>query len=396
MNINSFKQMHSIGGVRTNGERHSFEAQGVIEHTWYDDPSSMVAYFYDYNHDDEKNKNTNLHPECSKTKIPIDIKYMLSSYKSLNKDEVDLRIMFKPSYKCNVPYYKESFIDKTNSIFPVGLYCDIKDEKGIWNRWLVVATASLYNHDFPTWAILPCGYKFQWMHKGKKMEMWGVEQSQNSYNSGVWRDYKTESQENQTKAILPYNDISKTLYYNTRSIISVDLPEPIAWRVTKVEGLAHKGNIMFTFAQGAFDQHHDYIERDNDNKLIGMWADYYSDDNLPSDNTPSPSDSTVSGAYAEITYAGSEPHVKVNGSYKKITITYYDTVEEIIDQTPGEWLYLMDDIDVSDLVKVLETDSPNVIKVKFIGGEDYLGRVLTIKNVRQDVTAELQLQIVSL
>ena len=48
MNINSFKQMHSIGGVRTNGERHSFEAQGIIEHTWYDDPSSMVAYFYDY------------------------------------------------------------------------------------------------------------------------------------------------------------------------------------------------------------------------------------------------------------------------------------------------------------------------------------------------------------
>ena len=181
MNINSFKQMHSIGGVRTNGERHSFEAQGIIEHTWYDDPSSMVAYFYDYDHDDEKDKNTNLHPECSKTKIPIDIKYMLSSYKSLNKDEVDLRIMFKPSYKCNTPYYKESFIDKTSSIFPVGLYCDIKDEKGIWNRWLVVATASLYNHDFPTWAILPCGYKFQWMYKGKKMEMWGVEQSQNSY-----------------------------------------------------------------------------------------------------------------------------------------------------------------------------------------------------------------------
>ena len=152
---------------------------------------------------------------------------------------------------------------------------------------------------------------------------------------------------------------------------------------------------MFTFAQTSFDQHHDYIERDDDNKVIGMWADYYSDINLPTENEPIP-EPTVSGAYAEITYAGSEPHVKVNGSYKKITITYYDTVEEIIDQTPGEWLYLMDDIDVSDLVKVLETDSPNVIKVKFIGGEEYLDRVLTIKNIRQDVTAELQLQIVSL
>lgn len=152
---------------------------------------------------------------------------------------------------------------------------------------------------------------------------------------------------------------------------------------------------MFTFAQAAFDQHNDYIERDDDGNVLGMWADYYNEDNLPSDNSET-SDSSINGAYAEITYAGSEPHVKVNGSYKKITITYYDTVEEIIDQTPGEWLYLMDDIDVSDLVKVLETDSPNVIKVKFIGGEEYLGSTITIKNVRQDVIAELQLQVVSL
>lgn len=182
MNFDDYKQNLAVGGVHTNGQRHSYEAQDIIEHTWYDDPASMIAYLYDYDHDDEKDKNTNLNPECSKTKIPVEIKYMLSAYKSLNKDEVDLRIMFKPSYRCTIPYYKEKFEDITHGIFPTGLYCDIKDEKGVWNRWLVVATASLYNHDFPTWAILPCGYKFQWMYKGKKMELWGVEQSQNSYN----------------------------------------------------------------------------------------------------------------------------------------------------------------------------------------------------------------------
>lgn len=185
MNFNDYKQ--SLG-ARSNGQRHSYEAQDIVEHTWHDDPASMVAYFYSWEYDDEKDKNTHLHPERSKSKIPVDIKYMLSAYKSLNKDEVDLRIMFKPSYICNVPYYKEKFADITHSVFPTGLYCDIKDEdgllgqKGVWNRWLVVATASLYNHDFPTWAILPCGYKFQWMNNGKKMELWGVEQSQNSYN----------------------------------------------------------------------------------------------------------------------------------------------------------------------------------------------------------------------
>ena len=390
MNLYDYQQSLNM----TNGQRHSYEAQDIIEHTWYDDPASMVAYFYDYEHDDEKDKNVGLHPECSKTKIPIDIKYMLSSYKSLNKDEVDLRIMFKPSYKCNVPYYKEKFIDTVSGVFPTGLYCDIKDEKGIWNRWLVVATASLYNHDFPTWAILPCGYKFQWMNNGKKMELWGVEQSQNSYNSGVWRDYKTESVENQTKALLPYNDISKTLFYNTRSIISVDLPEPIAWRVTKVEGLVHKGNIMFTFAQDAFDQHHDYIERNEDGNLIGMWANYFKDINLPTQpDEPIP---ILDDTYAEITYAGKEPHIKVNGGYKSITIQYYSKTTEIVDQTPGNWEFYIDQVEVSDLIKVMETDTPNTIKIKFLGNEEFLGNVLTVKNTRNEIIGKLNLEITSL
>ena len=395
MNFNDYKNSLNIGGVHNNGHRHSFEARDIIENTWYDDPANMVAYFYDYDHDDEKKFNTHLHPELSKKKIPVEIKYILSSYKSLNKDEVDLRIMFKPSYKCTIPYYREKFSSITQSIFPTGLYCDIKDEKGVWNKWLVVATASLYNHDFPTWAILPCGYKFQWMYKGKKMELWGVEQSQNSYNSGVWRDYKFESVENQTKAILPYNDISKTLFYNTRSIISTDLPEPICWRVTKVEGLAHKGNILFTFAQDAFDEHNDYIERDDSGRLIGMWANYYSEPNLPPYEQPNP-DPRESGNYAEITYAGSDPHIKVEGSYKKITIAYYNSNELINDQTPGEWSYWIDDTNASELVRVLSTEDPNTIKIKFLGDENFLGKVLVVKNVRNNIVATLQLQIVSL
>lgn len=206
--------------------------------------------------------------------------------------------------------------------------------------------------------------------------------------------YRTEVVENQTKALLPYNDITKTLFYNTRSIISADLPTPITWRVTKVESLAHKGNIMFTFAQDLFDQHHDYIERDEDDKLLGMWANYFNEDNLPSDN-PS-SDSQDQDNYAEITYAGTEPHIKVNGSYKKINITYYSTQSENPDQTPGDWSYWIDDTDVSDLIKVLETDSPNSIKIKFLGDEEFLGKTLLVRNTRDNIIAELQLFITSL
>ena len=62
MRFNDYKQMLN---VKTTGQRHSYEAQDIIEHTWNDDAASMVAYFYDYDHDDEKDKNTNLHPEYS-------------------------------------------------------------------------------------------------------------------------------------------------------------------------------------------------------------------------------------------------------------------------------------------------------------------------------------------
>ena len=162
-----------------------------------------------------------------------------------------------------------------------------------------------------------------------------------------------------------------------------------------MEGLAHKGNILFTFAQTNFDQNHDYIERDENGKLLGMWADFYSEPNLPSLEPIEP-DPILSGNYAVITHSGKESHIKVNGSYKSITITYYNANELIDDQTPGDWSYWIDDTDVSGLVTVLETSSPNTIKVKFVGDETYLGRVLTIKNTRNTLVAELQLQIVSL
>lgn len=177
MDFSSYKQI--LGG-RTNGQQHAVDAQNIIENTWYDDMASTVGYFYDYYHDDEVDTYTDLHPEQSKTKIPIDIKYILSSYRSLAKDEVDSRIMFKPSYVCNISYYEEKFKKLTGSTFPVGLYCDIKNEHGVWQRWLVINTADAINHDFPTWSILPCGYRFQWVADGKKCEMWGVERSQSS------------------------------------------------------------------------------------------------------------------------------------------------------------------------------------------------------------------------
>ena len=194
---------------------------------------------------------------------------------------------------------------------------------------------------------------------------------------------------------MPYNEVTKTFFYNSRIIISTELIQPLAWRVSKVEPFAHRGNILFTLKQDVFDSHHDLIERDDDGNIIGMWADMFKEGNLPNNNPIMP-EPELNGNYAEISYAGAEPHIKVNGSYKKITLTYYNSKEVLKDQTPGEWSYFIDDTDASELIKVLETDNPNSLKVKFLGDESYVGKVLVIKNTRDNIIAELQLQIVAL
>lgn len=187
MNFNDYKRDLTAGGIYTTGQSHADKAQEIVEHTWYDDPASTVGYFYDFYHDDDPEHNVGLHPENSKTKIPVDIKYLLVNYQSLNKDTVDYRIMFKPSYECNIPYYKEAFEDTCHCEYPIALYVDIKDEKGIWRKWLVVANANRYNGDFPNWSILPCTYRYCWVHDGKKYKMWGAPRSQSSYKNALHR-----------------------------------------------------------------------------------------------------------------------------------------------------------------------------------------------------------------
>lgn len=392
-----YKRMTLRGGTTT-GQHRTYESKGIIEATWYDDPSATIGYFYDYYRDDEPDKCVELHPEKSKTKIPVDIKYLLETYRSLDKDEVNINIMFKPSYHCNIPYYKEFFIDKVSATFPVGLYVDLKNSDDIWERWLVVSTGNVNNRDFPNYSILPCSYRFQWVKDGKKYQIWGVERSQSSYNAGVWREYRVEYTEDQTKFILPYNEISKEIFYNLRMIVSVDMPEPVTWRITKTNGLLHKGTIMYTLYQSDFNPHTDYIERDENGNLLGMWADYYSQSNLPAEEPIDPEIIPLEQGedYSELTYSGSKPQIKINGSYKTITVTYYNSGELLADQTPGDWSYWIDDTDATDLVKILETDDPNQIKVKFLGDETYLDKALTIRNSRDSIVSELKLQIISL
>ena len=171
-----------VGASLTNGDVHKSESDMVMEATWDDDLNSQTAYFYDRYHDNEPLVLRGLTPQDDKNKIPIRIKFLQYSSQTYEKDYVSFHIQFMPSfhYENLVYYYDEYFKDRYNAIFPVGLYVDIKDESGNYNKWLVVGTANFYTTQFPTYEILPCNYVLQYIYNSVKYQSAVTLRSQNS------------------------------------------------------------------------------------------------------------------------------------------------------------------------------------------------------------------------
>lgn len=351
----------------TGGEIRIDQSKKVIESTWWEDPSAKVAYLYDWYHDNYKTKLLDMNSPDDELKIPIDIKYIINSTQTFDKDTITYHIMFKPSQKCNVDYYNEKIYDST---FPCGLYIDIPDTNGVYNRWLVVNKANYYDTMFPTFDILPCDKIIQYIMDGKKINIAGVMRSQNSYNSGLWTDYLITSTQDQQKFILPLNRDTEKIYYNQRFIIDGNvLTEPRTWVVSKVNRTTPNGLLRATLSQTEFNPVTDYIEVDDDGIVVGMWADYYS---RVSDLSP-----TVDDAEQPIQFSGIYPQVKVGGSYKKFTC-----------EARGDWQFSIGDQDASDLINVIY-DGENIAKVKWIGGDTYIGSVLTIKRGNSSLDVEI-------
>lgn len=146
---------------------------------------------------------------------------------------------------------------------------------------------------------------------------------------------------------------------------------------------------MVTLAQDAFNEHTDYIERDELGTIIGMWADYYQDK-----ITPTAPPIISSPIHAVITHSGVKSEIRINGSYKKFYVTFYDQSEEI-EFEDGQWSFSINGEDVSDLVET-EVDN-NQIKVKFTGGYEYMDNIMVVKYTSESgIKAELEVDIVGL
>lgn len=174
-------------GARTVGQMYKENSDFVMEYTWNNDIQSKICYIYDYAHDDQPEKNKHM-TYRNTTKTRIDAKFIVTSYGSMDKDQVAFHIMFKPSQKVEFDeddelyYFETDYRNKYDITFPVSQFIDIPDEKGVYVRWLICDFEE--GNQFTKYTVLPCDYRFQWIsiENGKrvKRQMWGCTRSMNS------------------------------------------------------------------------------------------------------------------------------------------------------------------------------------------------------------------------
>lgn len=371
-------------GAHTNGEAHKVESDMVMEETWYDDIQTRLAYFYDYEHDTHPRQFEGLSPADDADKVPITIKYIENSSQTLNKDAVSYHIMFQPSQDLDVvSYYKKNYEERWGATFPCGLYVDIPDHRGVYNRWLVVGMAQSNNAQFPTYEILRVNYLFTWIFNRTKYQMAGVQRTQNSYNSGVWMDYVFETPNDVIKFYLPMNEVTSKLTYNQRLIVDtkIDVTQgaiPRVWQISKVSRTTPHGIGVYTAAQDVWDPNRDYVEYEiegDPSTIIGMYADYYGE-NIPEDFLDEPE--IDPNKHIEIVFTGVSQSIKIGGSSKKITALFYEGDDQVAPEA-GTWSYTVDGVDVSDhITESFDGLDVNQVRIKFDDDTNYVGKILTV------------------
>ena len=418
LSFDDYKKM--TNGVSTVGQELKAMSDEIVQVTFDDCIDAKQCYIYDYYHDDQADMEYGYNPALSKTKIPVKLKFIVKTYKSMSKDDPEYHIMFEPdvwnSMSCKPDWFVRSY-ERLGVEFPVSLYVDIPDDRGIYRRWLVMYSEAA--NQFPKFGVLKCNYKFQWIENDgvyrHKRQMWGINSSQNSYTSGVWRDYKAQFFDNQDKFFLPYNQISSELRHDTRLCISMLQREPWTYIITKVDNTTPKGIITFTVKQDRFDSNSDYVQLDPTADDYGdMYSNYYSpmhngcDEKCHIDPCVSDNFDCTEQSFNKHTVIIEAQNYNVKLGYSKVlTAKIYDAenndVTDMYKDSECAWNFKLEDMNLNrkKLIVVdedysLKEDNKFKCKFRFDGDEQYLGHNITVVCKIDDMIAEVLLDVVSL
>lgn len=381
-------------GAKTIGQIHKENSDFAMEETWNNDLQSKVCYIYDYFHDNEPHLNIGMTYENT-TKTKIDAKFIISKYQSIDKEQVEYHLMFRPSQKTifdendELYYFETDYRRRYHNDDFVGFYIDIPDEKGNYRKWIIIQREE--GNQFIKYLIIPCTFNLMWVetngNKRIKRQMWCALRGQNSYNSGVYTYYATTKMENQDKCWMPLNSITEKIWYTTESnsnmrvLVGAVTEHPLAWIISKVENVKPAGIQKLTFYQSEFNPHTDYVNLETGE----MYADYYTSSIEPT-NPTNPSEPTPIPTSNSAKITASTSTIKIGGSYKTLSVSVID--ENGVDITDNysdadvKWTCSIDGIDYtdnSDVITWLNGNTFNKQKIKFCNDRSYLQKILEVK-----------------
>lgn len=392
---------HSTGkNYLTLGEKLKSDSDKIMELTWNNDLQSKICYIYDHFHDDfftDKHGITRslaegmTYENTNKTKI--DAKFIVKSYQSMDKDQVDYYVQFRPSQPIRFSEDNELYYFETNykttygNTFPIGLYLDIPDDRNVYHKWLICREEKA--NQFPKYLVLPCDYELCWIEtNGKdriKRRMWSVLRMQSSYTIGQYTDRVFTRTDNQNKIWLPLNKLTEKFWYTNsedttmRIVVSAPTEHPLIWVCTKIENIQPIGIQKLTIYQTVWSDNRDYIEKDKNGNIIGMWASYFDSEITPTDpSTPAPTPSNIAARISASTST-----IKVGGSYKNLTVNLFnDSNEDITNEYSDAiftWTCSTDDEDWTKKVTWKDGIAFNQKKAKFPSDTSVIGKILSIK-----------------
>lgn len=388
------KRMKSQGN--TIGQILKQQSDDIMEQTFENDIASKTCYIYDHFHDDfftdEYGITRSLaegmtYENTNKTKI--DAKFIVKSYQSMDKDQVEYYLMFRPSQPVrfnegdDLYYYETDFRKRYSATFPIGLWVDLPDDKGVYHKWLICRNEPA--NQFPKYLILPANYELMWVEKNNekriKRRMWCVLRQQMSYTSGVYIDRVFGHTDNQNKLILPMNSITEKFWYtdddskNMRVIVSALMENPTVWKITKCESASPLGLQKLTLYTNFFNEHTDYVNLETGE----MYANYFDSEIAPTDpSTPTTPQSSITARISASTST-----IKVGGSYKNLTVNLFNDSNEDITTEYADatftWTCFIDNEDWTDKVTWRAGTEYNQKKVKFPNDASVIGKILSVK-----------------
>lgn len=296
---------------------------------------------------------------------PIDAHFELKSAYSLNSGESPYYLTFRPGELVRHPEIK------------VGAYVSIPNVDNIPEWWMIVFIED--DNELKKVQILKCNWTFGWVVDGKIYHHLGVLRHGSSTREVDENAYTTVVNGNGIMWMATNFD-TKTIRPGQRLLISDEgrVP-PLCYSVSTITDTMPLGITKFVISQGTFDVVHDNAEL--------MLANYYENSVAPEASDPE----TEMLGTAIITYNGTQPTVKVGGSYKVFTASFSD--ENV---TVDKWFVSDENGDISaDTSNYTIEYLDKQMKLKIAPNYELISKVLIVQVIGSDgSTAEVRVEVV--